>query len=259
MTQIMKQKLVMIFVSLALACAFFAFIIMNRSLAWFADNDRGDANGMSVSANVSPNLIIAKSADALLSENLSFKVDFEESAVSNMVAVTRDPDIEGTYLKFLKSPYAIDNRTGLAKGDAVLEFDPVPTTDNAQYFIDYTVYIASAYGELHVSSLEASIVIPDHVELAHFNAASVDIYVESVDADGYRGTTSVAGAPQATVDLFGGNGGEVPLNTEGSITVIMRCYFDGALVDPDSGNAYINSYSVTSEGVVLGIAFTAIE
>jgi hypothetical protein len=38
----------------------------------------------------------------------------------------------------------------------------------------------------------------------------------------------------------------------------MRCYFDGALQD-EHGNAYVNSYTVKSDGVVIGVAFTAEE
>jgi len=53
-------------------------------------------------------------------------------------------------------------------------------------------------------------------------------------------------------------GGTVPLNTEGHIKVIMRCYFDGALED-GAGTAYVNSNTVKTQGVVIGVEFFANE
>ena len=39
----------------------------------------------------------------------------------------------------------------------------------------------------------------------------------------------------------------------------MRCYFDGALEDPDTGIAYVNSYTVKSDRAVVGVEFLAID
>jgi hypothetical protein len=75
--------------------------------------------------------------------------------------------------------------------------------------------------------------------------------------EGYRGTTSVAS--DQSVDIFSGAGGTVPLNTDGYIKVIMRCYFDGALQDTTSGKAYVNSEQVKADGVVIGVNFVAVE
>ena len=256
-----------LFVSITLLFAFIGFLVLNQSLAWFSENKEVTADGLSVNAKVSPNLIIAKTVDEIQSEGVQFAVNFNGTARTNMIAVTHDSAISGTQLKYLTNHHAVDNHTGLQKGETALEFAAVPETDNEPYFIDYVVYIASAFEELEVSSLKAKIIIPEAVDSLHpyFNAASIDFYVGEVSADGYVGTTSVADSLNSTaraeIDLFEGNGGTVPLNTEGHIKVIMRCYFDGALtyVDEKDGKiyAYVNSYTVKTDGVVIGVDFTA--
>ncbi len=263
MTQLAKQKLMIIFVSVALLFAFVGFFFANNSLAWFSENKEATAEGLSVNAKVSPNLIIGKSEEQIKQQNILFSVDFDTSR-KDMIAVTHDDAIEGTYLKYLTNHYAVDTHTGNVKEGMELIFAPVPTKNNEAYFIDYTVYIASAFDPLDVSSLTAEIIIPDFVDEKHpyFNAASIDFYVVEGNTNIYRGTTSVSdsirGTAKAKIELMPG-GGTVPLNTaeNGYIKVIMRCYFDGALQDPDTGNAYVNSYTVLTDGVFIGVSFTA--
>ena len=269
MSEVLKQKLMVLFISITLLFAFIGFLVLNQSLAWFSENKEVTADGLSVNAKVSPNLIIGTTVDEIQSEGVLFSVDFKGTARTNMIAVTHDSAIADTYLKYLTSHHAIDNHTGLQKGSAELEFAAVPNEDNEPYFIDYVVYIASAFEALEVSSLKAKIVIPEAVDSLHpyFNAASIDFYVDEVNLDNFIGTTSVAdslnGTERAEIDLFKGQGGTVPLNTteNGYIKVIMRCYFDGALtyVDDEDGKtyAYVNSYTVKTDGVVIGVDFTA--
>jgi hypothetical protein len=161
-------------------------------------------------------------------------------------------------LKYLVNHDAVDNVTGNAMDGMKLEFEGVPETENEQYFIDYTVYIASAFKPLDVSSLYATIVMPESDESTppYFNAISIDFYVGEVSLAGYKGTTSVSSG--VAVELLG-EGETVPLNTNGYITVIMRSYFDGALQDAETNNAYINSYTVGSDGAVVGVDFIAID
>ena len=259
MTQLAKQKLMIIFVSVALIFAFVGFFFANNSLAWFSENKEATAEGLSVNAKVSSNLIIGKSIAQIKQQNILFSVDFTGTARKDMIAVTHDNDIADTYLKYLTNHYAVDTHTGNAKDGMELIFAPVPGENNEAYFIDYTVYIASAFEPLEVSSLAAKIVIPESVDAKHpyFNAASIDFYVGEVSLNNYRGTASVANR-DVPVELMQG-GGTVPLNTDenGYIKVIMRCYFDGALQDPDTKNAYVNSYTVLTDGVVIGVDFTA--
>ena len=264
MTQLAKQSMAVAFVAIALIFAIVGFFFANNSLAWFSENDEATAKGLSVNAKISPNLVIGKSIEQIKQESILFSVDFSGTARNNMIAVTRDEKVAGTFLKYVKDHYAVDHKTGNAKDGMSLAFEDVPTTDNEPYFIDYTVYIASAFDPLAVSSLSAKIVIPDSVDDLHpyFNAVSIDFYVGEVDLTGYRGTTSVSACinqpQQASVELFP-DGTTVPLNTEGYIKVIMRCYFDGALQDPNTKTAYVNSDTVRTDGVVIGVDFTAVD
>ena len=266
MTQIAKQSLMITFIAVALIFAIVGFFFADHSLAWFSENDEATAKGLSVNAKISPNLVIGKSPEQIRQENLLFSVDFKDAGRSNMIAVTRDATVENTFLKYLSNHYAVDDKTGNVKEGMALEFAPVPAENNESYFIDYTVYIASAFDPLEVSSLAATIVIPETVDDEHPYpyAVSIDFYVGEVSESAYRGTTSVADCihqtERASVELFP-DGTTVPLNTaeNGYIKVIMRCYFDGALQDPETGNAYVNSYTVLAEGVVIGVDFTAID
>ena len=263
MSQVVKQTIKVTCSFILLIAVFIGFLFANRSLAWFAQNKDVSANGLSANVKVSPNLIIAKDVDSITKGDLVFDVNFNGVARKNMIAVTHDNAINDTFLKYLTNHYAVDNKTGNAKPGQTLEFEAVPTTDNEAYFIDYTVYIASAFEELEIDALTATIIMPEYVDTYHpyFYAASIDFYLEEVSLEGYCGTTSVAGCLGSStggINLFP-NGTTVPLNTDGYFTVIMRCYFDGALQDIDTGKAYVNSYTVKSDDVVIGVRFVAEE
>ena len=257
MTQVAKQTLLLILIAATLGLAFVGFALSEGSLAWFADNDKVTASGLSVNAKISPNLIIESSADALLDDTFEFSIDFTGMARKDMIAVTHDAAVADTMLKFLTNPHAVNSMTGNAKDGMALTFAPVPATENEKYFIDYTVYIASAFEPLAISSLSASIIKPVSTDEnpPYFNAASIDFYVGEVTAANYRGTTSVSTC--APIELFP-DGTTVPLNTSGDyVKVIMRCYFDGALQNAETNEAYINSYTVGTEDIVIGVSFSA--
>ena len=262
--QLAKQSFRMVSVALTLVVVLVGFLVANNSLAWFSKNKSVDTNGLSVRTTVSPNLIIAKSEDAIAQPGATDRVDFKGTARTDMIAVTRDETVEGSYLKYLDDHFAVDHMTGNAKDGMTLAFADVPTDGDGQYFVDYTVYIASAYAPLPVTSLTATISIPEEVDEYHpsFNAVSIDLYVGEVSPEGYIDTMTVYdcvnGTDKAILELMPG-GGTIPLNTEGHIKVIMRCYFDGALQDPETGYAYVNSYTVSTATVVIGVDIAATE
>ncbi len=260
MSNVTKQKLMLSFISLTLIVAFVGFLMMNQSLAWFSNNKTVSANGLSVSAQGTANLIIGETVEDIKQGN-KFSVEFETSK-TNMIAVTRDgsPSASAPFLKYLTNHHAVAHNTGLGNGTEELEFAAVPLDPNGSYYIDYTVYIASTEKALNVSSLVATIVSPTSLatELNYLNAASIDFYL---DGD-YVKTLAVANRETESVDLFEGKNSQdkvIPLNTNGYLTVIMRCYFDGALIDVETGKAYINSFDVETNGINLGVKFSATE
>ena len=263
MQKALKQLTMLVFMATALVFGLVGFFLSNNGVAWFSENDKATANGLSLKTHVSPNLIIGKSPEELSYENLQFSVYFDDVDASNMIAVTHDSAVAGTYLKYLVNHYAVDHITGNAKDGQTLAFADVPAESEELYFVDYTVYISSAFDALDVSSLYATISAPETVDGDHgyFNAASIDFYVGEVSGDGYRGTTSVHdklnGTGRAQVELMPG-GGTIPLTLDGYIKVIMRCYFDGALQD-GTGKAYVNSYTVKTDAVGLGVSFVGVD
>jgi hypothetical protein len=258
MSEKFSAELKLIGTGVMLVIALLAFLNINGTLGWFGSNDQVSADGMSVDAKSTPNLVIGKSPEELSRDTLQFEVSFVSSDVKDMVAVTRDESCDDTYLKHLTNHYAIDGVTGNAKEGMALEFEPVPAQSEEVYFVDYTVYIAARFDSINLSSLTASISSPTEVDDDHpyFNAASIDFYVGDVSPQGYRGTTSVSG--RASVELLP-SGDKVPLASNGYVKVIMRCYFDGALQNPTTGNAYVNSQTVKSDSLDIGVTFTALD
>ena len=265
MQKAVKQLMMLVFMATALVFGLVGFFLSNNGVAWFSENDKATANGLSLKTHVSPNLIIGKAPDELSHENLQFTVHFNDVEATNMIAVTRDETAPDTYLKYLVNHYAVDHITGNAKDGQTLAFADVPAESEEVYFVDYTVYISSAFSALDVSSLYATISAPETVDeengYGYFNAASIDFYVGEVSGDGYCGTTSVHdklnGTGRAQVELMPG-GGTIPLAPDGYIKVIMRCYFDGALQD-GTGKAYVNSYTVKTDAVGLGVSFVGVD
>lgn len=258
-SELKRHSVSLSLISLALIIAISGMFAINGTLGWYAHNDEVSAGGLAVSSKVSPNLIIAKTEEAIKSQsNLQFNVDFNGTSRNDMIAVTRDENVAGTFLKYIENPYAVSSTTGLVKDGYELRFLPVTADNTERYFIDHIVYIASAFAPLDVESLTATITIPvQDVDLLppYYNAASIDFYVGEVSLDNYCGTASVANREESVPLL---ENGTVPLNTKDSIKVIMRCYFDGALED-GKGTAYVNSYSVDTDGVVIGVEFNATE
>lgn len=263
MSRIVEAKLRLVVAAIVLLFTIVALFTINTTLAWFAENDTATANNMQVSVKSFPSLIIAKTAEEIAEGKLQFEVSFKDASRLDMIAVTHDDAIEGTYLKYVTNHYAVSDQTGIAKPGHTLEFASVPLKDNEQYFVDCTVLLASISSPLEASSLVAKLVAMDDSYLvnSYMCAISIDFYVGEVSAQGYRGTTSLAEAVDPNyqgINLFESGDDRIPLNTEGYITVIMRCYFDGALLD-SNGNAYINSFKVKSEKVLIGVNFTASE
>ena len=271
MKKYLEARIELFVISLVLIVSIVAFCILNSSTAWFARNGQVQADGISISAEASSNLIIAKDPADITAGNINFDVSFENDKLDNMIPVTRDTTLNPSepHLVYVTNHYAVDFYTGLVKNDADLGLTPVPTTDNEVYFIEKTVYLASVVGSIDVTALTATITVGNQGELSaekyledkeYLKAATVDFYVGSVSTEGYRGTTSIAESLSgAIVDLFDSDGGEIPSYTDEPITVIMRFYFDGALVDGTSGDAYINSVKVNTAGINLGVQFSAVE
>lgn len=234
-------------------------LALSITYAWFAFNDRATAGGMGISVKCTPNLIIANSttfdiSTTELSKGLIPSDSSDDEEFPKITATTHDSSSTVTGLSYLRNSYAVDSDTGKLKdGEDALILDPVTASEiNGRiYYVDYKVYIASS-GEAFPSNTELVAVISnDNDDLDNtFLATSVDFYFSSNNEVSftYKGTLNLAGISytnnNASVTEISLNTGSIPLYTSDYFVVIMRCYFDGNLVDSSTNHTYITSNEV---------------
>jgi len=236
-------------------------LVFSFSYAWFSTNNKVFGNNMLFSNDTNPNLVISDTPEKLAALKLNSSNPFEVSAT-----ITGDYDyVPCTHrendLYYIKNNYDIDKTTGLPKSSKTLIYQKVDSTDN--YYRDYTVYIGSCDKPFTDTKFLVSMEnVSKSSEDAHsYKAASVDLYVDSVSAANYMGTANVAGK-----DIVTGNMNHfaevtipddtVPVNTEGYVKIVMRFYFDGALME-NSSTAYINTDTVSGEDIKINVKFKA--
>lgn len=255
-----------------LSLMFITILLISVSIAWFSMNREVNSNGLQISVEATPNLIIAKSLVDIRNvtpetASAAFSIDYTGTARTNMAPATAAVDAnnkwvtaiaeEGdnvTGLKYVKNTNDIDFSSGIAKNGKELQFKPVPLASDSKYYIDYDIYIASLGKELEASSLTAKISCES--KIGSHQAATIVFYQGSVSSDNMKGAISVANQDEGIVS-FDLNNGKIPLNTDDPIHIIARCYFDGALLNEATGNAYINSATVDTTDVILNITFMA--
>lgn len=248
------------------------------SVAWFAMNRKVDSNGMQISVEVTPNLIIAKSLEdirnvAPATASAAFSIDYTGTARTNMAPATAAVNANNewvtaiaeagdnvTGLKYVKNTNDIDFSSGIAKNGKELQFKPVPVDSNSKYYIDYDIYIASLGKELDAEALIAIIYcnLPVDYNTSHM-AATIAFYQDFASATTLKGSIAVANQSTGSVS-FALTDNKIPVNTDENkspIHIIARFYFDGALMNGDT--AYINSATVDTSDINLKIIFTATE
>ncbi len=245
------------------------------SFAWLSSNKQNDADGMQMKVQVTPNMIINDDSTAIQAVTAptqdDFTVTFTDAAAAKQpaqhdAADTADKATDWTYssgLKYVTDPDNVDVSTGLEKSGS-LSFALANTDD---FYVDYTVYIASTGAEMTAQDLTATLsgsIDGDGANKADTLAASsIDFYLGSVAKANYLGTLNQAGKDALTNDASTAKtfvtvleNGTIPLNTSSYITVVMRCYIDGGLLKA-ANQAYINSEKVDLSDVTLNVTFTA--
>ena len=266
MKKIVKSKGMMVssIISLLLSLVVLATV----SLAWLSMNKETESNGMQLKVEVTPNLIIDSDTSSLQSVDgaveSNFSVDLTAAAASLKPATHDDGSANG--LVYVVNPSAVDVSSGLVKSGSVLTY----SSATSSHYVDFTVYIASAGAEMPGQDLvaelkpQATIAGSSATKQDTLDATSVDFYVQTYGGSlTYKGTLNVAGldaeendytTTETAVTLVSNQ--IIPKNKDGYITVVMRCYFDGALLK-SSGHAYINSALIDTNEVTLNVTFTA--
>lgn len=267
----------------------------SASVAWFSLNRQVDSDGMTITADVSPNLIIsddlselqaATSADAgtmILTSDTSgkkslipathYKANTYHSDATNYVT---DPT---TNLVYNTNPSSVSSTTGQVKTSRTLLFADAVNATGKTYYFDYVVYIASLDKPLEISTLTAQIEIVDDPEIDAYDATSIDFYVYeseeaseadgviTIDAENYVGTLNLAGVEYtnsgtAKTSIVLSDDDTVPVNSgtgAGYLQVIMRIYLDGNLQKAGGIKNYINSAEISVVDLGLKVSFTANE
>ncbi len=244
-------------------------VLVSATIAWFAINRVTNSDGMQIQIDSTPNLVISDSTsasggiqDPVITEinvDSPFAVTFAANG-NTYEPSTHDNDYTtySTGLKVItladRTPQNIGVNTGVYSGNSYEN----ATTAN---YIDYVVYVASHAAEMADAKMTATItsatkiVNAEEIEITAgtLMATSIDIYKNSVSSANYLGTTNVATKTPVYVLGDANNTGTVPHNTEGYLTFVLRCYFDGAL--ENNGVAYIKTSALDTSTVTLNVKF----
>lgn len=256
-----KEIKTLISASLGLILSVVILICATTSFAWFSKNREVSGTGMRVTAAVSPNLIISRTADALPTLNIAdnpFSITWDEAdGRSEMEAATRAA-ATGSALKYITNPEVIAIHSGLEKDGKTATYETVPTSDTSPFYVDYTVYIASHAVAMEDIILTARLAAPAEGTPDTHLAMTVDFYIGSVSDTNYRGTAHLAEAETATPVVLREKGTIPCADDNTPICVVMRCYFDGALQKTSSA-AYVSTYSVKTDNLSLGVIIEGVE
>ena len=267
-TKSMKKMMILSIVTMLCALA----ALVSASFAWLSMNKETASNGMQMNVEVTPNLIINSDSAAIQAvgapSSSDFTVTFNTAASSKKPAQhdpadTANKATDWTYstgLKYVTNTTNVGVETGLAKAGAL----NYATASDSSYYVDYTVYIASAMsGQDIVATMTGSIAGSGAYKADTLAASSIDFYLGSVAKANYKGTLNQAGldalvndhsTTKTEVTIL--SNGDIPLNTSSYLTVIMRCYIDGGLLK-DATHAYINSEKVDINDITINVAFAA--
>lgn len=249
-------------------------LLASSTYAWISMNREVYSGGLVMSMETFPGLVISKESgygegqigNALIeSVNARLENNYTITYVSGreaMLPATHDWAVGTTTgLKYVSNLEIIGFLSGLPKGGASLSFTAVPEDPESTYYIDFEAYIASVNKTMTNTDLIASLSLSGAAltaETEYLKATTIDFYVGSVASNNYKGSINIRDSGTDTVNLTNDTH-MIPLNTSGSIRVIARCYFDGALKENESDTeTYVRSYDAGADKVRLKITFEAV-
>ena len=257
----------------AIAMVLVAVIAVSSSTyAWFAANTTVNATNMQVTATTSQSLVISN--DTLPTANTAtITVDYTGDNTATALIPTTHNLSYPSGLVYNTNPGNVSAGTGLVEdGKDPLTFASAVngTPTGANYYKDYTVYIAANGGAMEDQDITIDITTIAATHL--MGATSIDFYYENVSTptdatvseSTFVGTLNLAGLDPVT------NNGSAPLDTiaisnitipqangNSAIAVTMRVYVDGALKDTAT-TTFVKNVDVAEVGDQnLGVSFTA--
>lgn len=258
-------------------------VAVGATVAWLSMNNKVDSNGITMGIEKTPNLVISSKNDetagsisTLTEESWGDEYIFVDWAdEANVLLPAKHEDSSLTGLIYVTNPEDISRTTGMIETDNKnpLKYKDVPVYEGgARYYLDYTVFVACLGKEMtkpeEFTDLTIGITEIGNLsaEKAAYKATSVDVYLTpvaisttsiAVDADNFRGTLNLTrNEGSSAIQINDIN--SIPLNTDGALAILLRCYFDGE-IGPDEAHAYVNSeaVSVATENLSFNIAIQA--
>ncbi len=246
-------------------------MMSTASFAWFSINDTVQATGISVEAKTDGSLVI--DSNATVEAGIAVDVSSQNPTPGKLNACTYNTTA-GKYQ--YSDGTGILASTGLnASGSA--ELKNFTEEQESGYYLDYIVYIAAAGQALTNQTLKVFVDFGSDIKLYQY-ATSVAFTINTT-ASGTDLTADDHGYDLAPTKIVNAKGWEttktsieetlvtgvdIPLNTSNtSLSVVMRVYFDGALlqVDDETDNtkdkAYVRSeaVNVSTEAVPISVSF----
>jgi hypothetical protein len=268
-----------------------AVMLTTASYAWFTMGNQANATGMSVQAEAASSMLIVdatgKTANDLPQAFMDAKNSIKFDSISHILkpataydAATMDLATGVTEasltsgLVTLADPTQANNKTGVAADDVTY----VHAAQNTNYY-DYVAYIAAGGNEMNQTTtpnatLKATVTLPDGMMTGDalttyiHNAFTIRFEIkdstetteprvitknlkEVVTANGELtfdlGTTTIPTALEADAD-----GAYTTVNDY--VTVTMRVYYDGALVDGQNGT-YIRNERTSNTPAAFNVKF----
>ena len=232
----MRKKLILLVISTALTLMLFVF----ATYAWIKTNIDSQSNGPRLNASTSANIIIFSTPQSVQLNNQNYNPFVLQLAMPEAHTVTRftpathtwDDDTSPTLLKYASEVTEIAGDTGLKSSVGELTFDNVIENENSRFYVDYTFYL-SAFGKKINGGTLYAYLLNEKDRTTYFGASTIDFYVNDV----YKDTLNVAGY-DAQINNYTTEKDTLNLgtydfpyyNSPYIVKIMLRCYFDGALL-----------------------------
>ena len=238
-----------------------ATMLSTASFAWFTISTTASATGMQVSATASSSLLITDSADKFTAAVGTIDIS-QQNTQAGLVPATHDASYsaDSYHLKAVADASIVNPSTGEYSGTWQA------AAKNTNY-VEYTVYLGTTGTALTGQYLNAEVKISNDLAYKIHNAVTVDFWVngnyggkinlEQV-SDGNK-TYNIDIAKGLTIPAavqIGNDGAAAPTNQY--VTVVMRVYFDGALLDKTTTDVTTDCYVRNAMSTTTGVGFNVI-
>ena len=274
----LTTKLLISVLSIALAL----IALGTQTFAWFSMNRTVSAKGMQVEAKAEGTIVITQTTAPTDGETATI-TDFADASAHELYASTHD-GAAGSYtyatgLKTITNADLINPETGLARNQtelANLDYaNAANVQDGKQYYFDYVVYIAGD-GDSFANQNLTITVNGTYGEGGNINkAVSVDFYIAAAtngsltnaeivgtDGENYKGTLNVGHVKNDPNNYTTAANNNLVISSvnipqadgNNAVAVLMRVYFDGALIEVTGNNEY-TTYESATGNVVAGVYY----